>query len=254
MVDVTALYTIVDELLVKMPMMHAQLADVVVGVLSVLKPNALFRYTTDRLTEEDAKQNNCALKDLKLRYKQQNLGFFEGACASLVLKIFRSAPFASDFPKADDVSLLVAVFTPLLNCVKSFRKNTPESPAFHILMETLYLQQTCEALLRVPNYLSATVSFCSSVLMDGGLYHSLNGSRLRNAARGCLTQLFTMDWFLPDAEDEVVHVLDVLKYSLQDGDVARLADFKGVVKACFAQYVDSYGVPQAAVVPIKFDY
>lgn len=57
-----------------------------------------------------------------------------------MLKIFRSAPFAADFPKADDVSLLVAVFTPLLNSVKSFRKNAPESPALHILMETLYLQ------------------------------------------------------------------------------------------------------------------
>ena len=129
-----------------------------------------------------------------------------------MLKIFKSTPFTTDFPKADDVSLLVAVFTPLLNSVKNFRKNEPESPALHILMETLYLQQTCEALLRVPNYLSATISFCCSVLMDDAIYHSLNGSRLRNSARGCLTQLFTMDWFLPDVEDEVVHVLDVLKY------------------------------------------
>lgn len=90
--------------------------------------------------------------------------------------------------------------------------------------------------------------------MDEAIYHSLNGSKLRNSARGCLTQLFTMDWFLPDVEDEVVHVLDVLKYSLVDGDVTRLLDFKNVVKKCFAQYVNSYGVPQAAIVPLKFDY
>ena len=139
MVDVTALYTIVDELLIKMQMMHAQMADIVIGILNILKPNALFRYATDRFTEEDAKQHNCDLKELKASYKQQNKKFFEGACASLVLKIFRSTPFASDFPKADDVSLLVAVFTPLLNSVKSFRKNDPESPAFQILMETMYL-------------------------------------------------------------------------------------------------------------------
>ena len=81
-------------------------------------------------------------------------------------------------------------------------------------METLYLQHTCVALLRVPNYLSAVISFCCSILTDETLYRSLNGPKLRNAARGCLTQLFTMDWFLPDVADEVVHVLEVLKYEL----------------------------------------
>ena len=36
--------------------------------------------------------------------------------------------------------------------------------------------------------------------------------------------------------------------------MTQIIDFKNVVKKCFAQYVNSYGVPQAAIVPIKFDY
>src|SRR5574344_2070806 len=99
-------------------------------------------------------------------------------------------------------------------------------------MDTLLLKQTAEALLRLPSYLSATISLTCSILQDEELYRAPNAGKLRNAARGFLTQLFTMDWFLGDSDDEVVHVLDVLKYKLVGGDVAELADFKQTVKQC----------------------
>lgn len=70
--------------------------------------------------------------------------------------------------------------------------------------------------------------------------------KVKNEARGFLTQLFVLEWF---TNDEVAGILDALKLDLSEPTNRLL--LKEMIESCFENYVDNYGVPPKAVVPLS---
>ncbi|CAL6028625.1 Conserved_hypothetical protein [Hexamita inflata] len=206
------LYTIASELLFRLDNLHIGLLQLTKSILRQLK---------------STKQ----LGALQIA--------FESLSAQIIFKVLHSLPF-KQVSKADDVSLITQFLAEFLSTLKQFQFRTTST--FIILLKSARELSVVNSLLRVPNYLSAILS------LMGGILIKSEQIEVKNEVRGFLVQVLVLDWFI--SEGGVDRIINTFKCEIkEEEDVKRIRE---VVMNGYQQYVEQYGVPVRAAVPVKF--